>query len=449
MPTVTLTRRQGVQFVVCALGFALLVRVLLAMLYINYFDLEWYREWAIRFGDGFFDGYARLTEGKFALDYPPLYLYFLWAIGGLYRALPLMDYPAYDMLAMKIVPILFDCGAALMLYLCCRRDSEITAVLAACLWALNPSAIFNCAGWGQTDGMLAFFLLLAFYTVERGHPLAGSALFAVACLAKITALYFAPVLFFYLLRRWKLEKTMLCIGTALLTGVAAFVPFILGGWPLRGAASLLTPFEVYFGGAGKYPYAALNTYNLFGLFNLNWVYDGKALLFGTYNADWDMAVGGISLGLVSTLLLLGSVVLLAFVMLRGRREGSLWVGGFLFMQCLFLLTTRMHERYQFIVLPFAMMAYARLCNGRWLALYGSLTVVTFLNQFMLLMRNNTINDPAAPWAALFNPVQTGMSAVNLLLFTFCVYECCRFAFARTYAMPVYRVGMPPEKEETP
>lgn len=53
--------------------------------------------------------------------------------------------------------------------------------------------------------------------------------------------------------------------------MAAFLPFIIGGWKNRGASALLTPFEVYFGGLGKYPYIALNTYNLYGIGNLNWV----------------------------------------------------------------------------------------------------------------------------------------------------------------------------------
>ena len=48
---------------------------------------------------------------------------------------------------------------------------------------------------------------------------------------------------------------------ALATGVAAFVPFIIGSAGARGWEALLTPFEVYFGGLGKYPYVALNTYN--------------------------------------------------------------------------------------------------------------------------------------------------------------------------------------------
>lgn len=426
------TKRQSLQFLIGALLFAFVFRLTIGILYTNTFDLHWYRHWAIEFQEGFFDCYARLIERgtnvDYPLDYPPVYLFFLWPVGKLYQLLPLADYPMYDMLAMKFFPILFDVLAAMMLYWACRRFSETTGLLAACLWALNPSAIFNCANWGQTDGMMVFLLVLALYVVEQGRPITGSVLFAVACLTKMQCLYFTPLLFFYLLRRWDFKKTLYCIGSALGTGIAVFIPFIIGGWRLRGWKSLLIPFEIYFGGFGSYPYSALNTYNLYGIWNLNWKSDSQSLLFGTWNEKLDMYTGGFTLHMLSTVFLLASVIFLAYVILRGRCEGSLWVGGFMFMQCVFMLTTRMHERYQFAVLPFALLAFTQLRSMRWFWMYVSLSLITFLNQFMLLIKNNTIRDPAAPWRDWFNPAQAIFSAVNLAIFAWGIYETWRFAF---------------------
>ena len=439
-------RRRGIHFLAGALLFAFVVRLCIGMLYTNYFDISWYLNWARALPDGFFNCYVRLTDGQYALDYPPVYLVILYLVGWLYRFIPLERYEMFEMLAMKFFPILFDILAAMMLYLCCRRRGENIALLAACFWALNPSAIFNAACWGQTDGMMIFFLLLSFYTVENGRPVLGSVLFAVAGLAKMQTLYFTPVLFLYLLRRYKWEKTVLGVGAAMATGYGAFVPFILGSWPARGAMSLVLPFEVYFGGLGKYPYAALNTYNLYGLFNLNWVSDSKSLFFGHPDPETGMMVGGFTLNMLSLLFILGALALLAVVMLRGREDGSLWAGSFLFMQCIFMLTTRQHERYQIVVLPFALLLFVWSRQMRHMWLFIALSLTTFVNQFMLLIRNNTINDPAAPWNAIFEPAQVIFSAVNLLLFAWGAAEVWLYAFRKDAPPAEPEETVPPAKE---
>ena len=86
------------------------------------------------------------------------------------------------------------------------------------------------------------------------------------------------------------------------------------------------------------------------------------------------------------------------------------------MQCTFMLTTRMHERYQFPVLLFSLMLFLRQWDFRWLMQYLALSLITFFNQFMLLVRNNTINDRSAPWNRIYVPVMVVMSLVNLAIF---------------------------------
>lgn len=424
----SLSRRQAVQIVVCLLLFGFLVRICVGMLYYNTFDLSWYRSWALDLQNGFFDCYARMMSGKYALDYPPVYLIFLGIVGKFYDILPLQSYRMYDMLAMKFFPILFDVLAALMLYIACRKKNEFMGVIAAAFWALNPSAIFNSANWGQTDGMMICLLVLSFYVVEQDKPVLGSVLFAVAALTKMQTLYFTPVLFVFLLRKHRLQKTLYSVLAAMGTGIAAFIPFIIGSWKIRGIQALLTPFEVYFGGLGKYPYIALNTYNLYGIRSLNWVSDSKSLLFGTYNEELGFSTGGLTYNHLSMLFFLAGLALTVYILWKGRQEHSLWLGCFVFMQCIFMLTTRMHERYQIVVLPFALVLYAVSRKGQWLGIFIGLSVVTFVNQFMLLIRNNTIGTPNAPWEAIFNPVQSVMSVVNLVVFALSLYQAWLFAF---------------------
>lgn len=469
LPSLTLNRRHGMQTAICILLFAFMLRLCVGILYSNYFDITWYRTWALGFQDGFFDAYTRLDTGRYALDYPPLYLYCLYIVGQLYKYLPVADYWMFEMLAMKIFPILFDVLAAGLFYLVCRKQSETFGVLAAVLWALNPSAVFNSAHWGQTDGLMVFLLLLAFYQIERNKPYLGSILFAVACLTKMQCLYFAPVLFLYLLRpddagepgpdpsarktragrlwasfiRLRWADALSCVGAALLTGIAGFLPFIAGSWEAWGVKSLLLPFQVYFGGLGKYPYATLNAYNLYGASALNWVRDDRSLLFGTANAD-GVLTGGFTLHHFSTLMLILSLVLIVYVLLRGKREHRLWLGCFLFMQCTFMLTTRMHERYQFPVLFFSLMLFLRLRDFRWLMQYMALSLITLCNQFMLLVRNNTINDRSAPWDRIFIPVMVAMSLVNLVIFLWSLLLSVQTAFP-----PAPKEDGPPPEEPAP
>ena len=81
-----------------------------------------------------------------------------------------------------------------------------------------------------------------------------------------------------------------------------------------------------------------------------------------------------------------------------------------------MLTTRMHERYQFPVLLFSLMLFLRQWDFRWLMQYLALSLITFFNQFMLLVRNNTIHDRSAPWNRIYVPVMVVMSLVNLAIF---------------------------------
>lgn len=123
MSALTASRRRAVHFLVGALLFAFVVRLCIGMLYTNYFDIRWYLTWARSLPDGFFNCYVRLTDGQYALDYPPVYLVVLYLVGWLYRFIPLERYEMFEMLVMKFFPILFDILAA-MCCICAAADAE-------------------------------------------------------------------------------------------------------------------------------------------------------------------------------------------------------------------------------------------------------------------------------------------------------------------------------------
>lgn len=384
-------RGQWATFVALAAVFAFLVRIVLAMWYTNSFDTEWYLMWAADIRDGFwncYDGHVR------QLDYPPLYLFLLRPVGALLQQDWIASYMPTRMLLIKFWPVLGDTLIVPAVYLLFRRTSESAAALAACAWAINPSAIFNCSCWGQTDGIMTLLLLVTFAAFHREKPRLGTFLFAVACLTKMQCLYFAPVILFWFLRRKQTARLWQSLAIGFGTVLAVFLPFTIA------SRNPLAIFEVYFGGFGKYPYVNLNAFNLWGLGNFNWVPDSTKLL------------GFLPYGVLGTVLMVGVFAGTAWYCLRAPRP-NIWMQSALLMQGLFLLTTRQHERYQFIVMILLLGAYLTVRDGRLLKLFGGVTLVTFANQAALLSKNI---HPDAPWYGAFRTVQAVGSAVNLALF---------------------------------
>lgn len=383
-------------------AFALLARVVIAMWYQNSFDTEWYLMWAADLQKGFwncYDGHVR------QLDYPPFYLCLLRPVGALLQNPQIAEYMPYRMLLIKFWPVLFDTALIPAIYFVFRRRSESNALLGAALWAVNPAAIFNCACWGQTDGMMALLLLLAFAGFDRERPLWGTFGFAVACLTKMQCLYFAPVILFWFVRRRQWARLGQALALGFGTVIAVFLPFMIA------SGNPLAIFEVYFGGFGSYPYVVLNAFNLWGIWNLNWVNDSLPI----FGAIPYMAVG--------TLLMLGCFAGSAAYDLRARRA-NVWLSATLLMQSLFILTMRQHERYQFIVMLLLLAAWLTAQRPALLGLFGGVSVVAFFNQALLLDKNIHQN---APWTALFPQLQSAFSGINVLLFAATVAVCVRAA----------------------
>lgn len=386
-----LNRSQLGIFISIVTLFALIGRILIAMWYTNTFDTEWYLMWAADMQRGFwncYDGHVR------QLDYPPLYLFLLKPVGALLQVDWIANYMPTRMLLIKFWPVLFDTLTIPAIYIVFRRYGELPAALAACVWAINPSAIFNCGCWGQTDCIMTFMLLFTFAAFYAEKPRLGTFLFALACLMKIQCLYFSPIVLCWFCRRkaWKPLYQSLLIGFG--TVIAVFLPFMIA------SRNYLAIFQIYFGGFGSYPYVNLNAFNLWGLWNLNWVPDSTPLL------------GNLPYSVVGTVLMVLSFAVSAWYCMRVPRP-NIWLEGALLMQCLFILTTRQHERYQFIGMILLLGAYLTERDSRLLGLFSGVTVITFLNQAVLL---DKIIHQDAPWHGAYRIIQTAGSVLNVALF---------------------------------
>ena len=405
--------RRALYILGALVSLAFITRLVIAMSFENNYDTSWYIQWARGLQEGFFNAYSESRAAAMNLDYPPLWLYPLYLIGAIFEIPVMHDYWPYRMLVIKFLPIVFDCLILILLYFFARKKlrSPQKALIIAGLWAVNPSAIYNCAFWGQTDSVLIFFLLLSLWFFDEDMPVGACIVYAVGALIKIQFLYFAPVVFFLLLRDVHIKKNLLNLLKGIAAGLGTvlfvFFPFMIG------SNNWLLPYDVYFGAMGRYPFINLNSANLFGLFpSLNWTEDTLSIFGGSFNAD-GLRVGGFSFWTLSQILLLGSIVYVAYYVYKSKKKLP-FHGALLMIQLIFMLTTRQHERYQLPAIGLALMIYVSSeLSDRYLLLYGGLTLTTFLNQFVWLSQ---VQNGEAPWVGAYGTLLALISILNLLFF---------------------------------
>lgn len=388
----------------CIVLFGAVVRLFVGVTYITgQCDSNLYEAWALGVQGNLFSAY----DGHvFALDYPPLYLILLKPIGFLLTRFPRSTNVIIGNLLLKFFPILFDvCNIALFYCLAGRRRRGV-ALLCAALWGVNPSAIFNCAGWGQTDMIMAFELVLALWAVDENRHALGGALYAVAVLTKLQALYFAPIVLLVFLRgrAWKPLLRFMTVGLSL--GVAVLLPFAVG------SQNWLLPFKIYFGGFSSYKLVNLNAFNIYGLNpSLNLLPDETPIF------------GGFTYSHLNTLVFIGVIALLSCTVLFGKRH-SVWIDAILLLECLFILTTRQHERYQVLVMAFCLCAWIRLSDFRFFRLFCCMSVVSFANQYLYLAQLGGMN-------VHYDKMMIVFSALNVLLFVYTMTVCLKYAFSKS------------------
>ncbi len=385
------------------LVFGFFIRLLVGMGYFNHFDTYWYREWAFASQNGLFDLY---NNKAINLDYPPVYLFFLYITGFLYRFVDgAMAHSYIQMLLMKSWPIIFDLLVGVAIYFYIKKYGNKAALFASALWFFSPATIFNSAFWGQTDGLMCLVILLSFWLLEK-HPVLASVMFAIAGLTKFQCLYFTPVFLYMLFKNHGVKNLIKGIFMAAATVILTFLPFMIG------TGRLLLFFDVYLNGGNSYPYLTLNAFNFYGIFGLNWVAEKEFIILGL-NFE--------QINLILTVLIFAAIIVLMFL----SKRKCPFLFSFVLMQTLFMFTSRMHERYQFVVLLFILIA----------------TVIykkkEFFNSFILLTLVITINHavPMFNWnnggsflETNYGSIMCVVSVINLLVYIYTIYHAVKFLF---------------------
>lgn len=375
-------------------------------------------------------------------DYTPGYLYVLGLNGLLSR---LVSGRAAQVLIYKALPMLCDLAAACLVERIARREglNRTSAGLAGLFIAFNPAVFINSAAWCQMDSVFAVGLMLVAYLAIRRRWKIALPLYVLCALVKPQALMLGflgltAIIMAWIRHREDRKPILMGVGFSLLVALAVAVPF-------TGQQPATWLFDLYAKTLASYPYATVNTANLYYIFHANWVdinalcgwgapaaLAALALAWGMV-ALWRGRVKRLRLYWLEPMLMAAFVlaflvmaflpvswltvgtaamamafaVVLPMLIRSGNIEHLPLCGGVLFI-LLYVLGIKMHERYLFPALLLLGMAYAIRRDRRILLLLTAISCTMFVNEGIVL-------DNAIRLGSSMGHLNSDTHGLNLLL----------------------------------
>ncbi len=400
-------------------------------------DLDLFRYWGSNLANlgpfGFYD------RGFFA-DYTPGYLYVLWLVGIVGKAVGGIG----DLI--KLPAILADIGLAVTVWSMARElgATNKRAKIAAAVVILNPVTWFDSVLWGQVDSVGVVVLLLAVRQLWRGRSERAAILAVVAAMIKPQLAILVPIVAAVVIRRalWPAggfgdeaapedrrglvrmpegRIRILTTGMAgLVTAIVMAAPFGLSLVTFTSTAPYLgsSLLRLIFSTASTYSYVTVNAYNLWALFpvdgssmasNSGWIHDAQV----PDAASW-ASIGPLPAGLVGAALLIGAMVVITYLVARRPDRLTILVGAIALALAFFGLPTRVHERYLFPFFGLAAILWA--CSWRWRIAYVFASLATFLNMYVVLTTLYPDNPGVADWLGIGGTVRSfwGVALVALV-----------------------------------
>lgn len=399
-------KRQQPWLVWAAMAVMLAVRLLLAGSMEGYAcDVQTFQAWAVRAAEDFGGFYS----GKFFADYPPGYMYVLFLIGKLKALLLLPDRCTAFLALIKLPAIAADLATVLLVYrLATRHVGSRSAFALALMYGLNPAVILNSSVWGQVDAIFTLFIVLAIYCLTEDRLAWSVSIFAAALLIKPQALIFTPLLLAAAMDRLLISSDNRIWRRLFVAATAGATVFIAGIAPFAFVEGPLWIFRHYRDTLTSYPFATVNAYNLFALSGANFVPETSSWLVFSYR-NW------------GTFFIVLATLFALRIYFCGQQKDRLYLMGAFLIAAVFIFASRMHERYLFPVLAFALLAalYAR--SREMLIAYTGFSITHYLNVAHVLLAS-TVDVYHIP---TFNPLLLGTSGANLLLFCYLVYHIAR------------------------
>ena len=403
-------------YVFAVLFFALLLRLVISWFVEGYMvDVNCFRSWGHTMAAV---GPAGFYEATSFCDYPPLYTYIL-AFNSIVSNL-LGGSEQVSRIVFRLIPSLCDLAGCWILYRVLYRTNTLSGrscFLFLAFSVFNPATILNSAAWGQMDSVLCLLLLcVALYAVQ-GKWKAVLPLYVVAVLIKPQALMLGPLGLAFIIMTWirdRAARKPIIIGTGI-----SFLVFAAGIIPFSINQKWDWLIQLYIKTLGSYPYATVNTANLYYVLGGNWsAVHTKANLLAPivlaafcagYGIWWYLKAREQRHRIVETLISFafavcflilglshaswawtgGVAMAFAFVVVLSPavRSGDImllpWLGGLLFI-LLYVFGVKMHERYLFPALLLLVFAWTLKKDRRILYVILIFTFTLFTNEWIVL-----------------------------------------------------------------
>lgn len=314
-------------------------------------------------------GIVGLYDGQTFIDYPPGYMYILYAVGWLNK-IPFLSNAAAA--TVKIPPILADIAMSMIIFkLAKTKLSDRAGLLLASLYFLSPAIITDSAAWGQIDSLLALMTIgYLIYLNKRNFIIAGIFLGA-GVLIKPQMLLFAPVYilaWFYYLRETNIKKATVEFFKGVVAGLGAFLIISL---PLIIGYGFKYIIDMYINILSSYSSVSLNACNIWPLLGGMWEKVETPFLGVTYNF-WGYV------GLVV------SVLIFFVVSMKDKNHKNIFFHAALLITGIFMLSGKMHERYMYPAMALLLFSYIYTKDRRHFVLFGIFTVTQFANTSLVL-----------------------------------------------------------------
>lgn len=349
------------------------------------------------FENGFYSFY---TSGTFA-DYPPGAVYILYWVGALLHIFHSGYQSFMGNLIIKLPSILCDIGTAFFIWKIGHKKKveEYPLLILIIMYLTNPSVFLNSSLWGQVDSIFTLAVLLMCWFLTQGATIPAYIIFGLGVLIKPQTCVFAPVLIYGIIDQVILHNfTWKNFFKNLFSGLAV----------IAGMMLLCTPFGLdnainqYMTTLSSYPYIAVNAFNFWGFFGLNWCGQDTPFLFTNFK----------TLGNVVIVLI---VILSALLFFKNKDKESRYfsVAAFI-ITTMFLFSIRMHERYVYPVMALLLLTYLLSPLKEYFITFIAMSLMHFYNIYYVLYHYDVNNyDRKAP---LFLAVSAGTVLTGIFLY---------------------------------
>ncbi|MCX6089034.1 MAG: phospholipid carrier-dependent glycosyltransferase, partial [Candidatus Atribacteria bacterium] len=247
------------------------------------------------------------------------------------------------------------------------------------------------------DSFFTLLILLSLWSLTEKRFEIASAILVYALLVKPQAFFFFPILLFALVEKKNLKTFFLSVISGLLVFFVVVFPFSSG----RGIFWIV---DKYTETLSSYPYAALNAFNLFALSGGNWVNENNPFLFLSYRV-WGY------------IFLLTIFLVTAVLFFRWKDRFKVYPLSFFLVASVFILSSKMHERYLYPALALALFCYVYYRDRRIFTTYLGFSVTHFLNVGLVLLYS---------WYNIFHLYRYDLSVLfisltNVILYVYALF----------------------------